>query len=336
MKAYLLNGYGGPEKAALGEINEPQPGPRDILVKVMAAGLNPLDFKIRQGALRMVQPFKLPIVLGSECAGVVEAVGIEVTRLKAGDRVFLRCEKNRMGAFAEMVAADESVTALMPGNLDFTSAAAVPLAALTALQVLRDELKIKRGDKIFISGGAGGVGTFAIQIATWLGANVTTTASPRGAELVRSLGADQVIDYTSQDFSKEIKDMDGAFDLIGGETLMKTFGVVRAGGKVVSIAGSPEPETARQDLRLGAHMSALFWLVSFKTRMAARRASVSYRFYLMHPSGADLELLAGLIDKGTVKVVMDRVFGLDEVGEAFEYLEAGRAKGKVVVSLSRP
>jgi NADPH:quinone reductase-like Zn-dependent oxidoreductase len=334
MKAYLLNGYGGPEKAALGEISEPEPGPRDILVKVMAAGLNPLDFKIRQGALRMLQRFELPMAMGSECAGIVEAVGAEVTRFKVGDRVFLRCEKGRMGAFAEKVAADESVAALMPASLDFASAAAVPLAALTALQVLRDEMKVQRGGKVFISGGAGGVGTFALQLAKWMGLKVTTTASPRGAELVRSLGADRTVDYTSQDFSNEIKDMDSAFDLIGGETLMKAFGVVKGGGGVVSIAGSPEPETARKDLGLGAFMSALFWLVSFKTRKMARRAGVSYRFYLMHPSGEDLALLAELIDKGEIKVITDKVFSFDEIANAFGYLETGRAKGKVVVSLS--
>jgi NADPH:quinone reductase-like Zn-dependent oxidoreductase len=333
MKAYLLNGYGGPDKASLGEIAEPKTGANDILVKVMAAGLNPLDYKIRQGALKMVQRFKLPVTMGSECAGIVEAAGSGVTRFKPGDKVFLRCEKGRMGAFAEKACADESVAALMPDSLDFLSAAAVPLAALTALQVLRDEIKVQRGDRIFISGGAGGVGTFAIQLAKWMGCEVTTTASPRGAELVRSLGADRVIDYTSQDFSKEIRGMDGAFDLIGGDTLMKTFGVVKKGGRVVSIAGSPEPQTARKDIGLGAAMAALFWLVSFKTRMAAQKHGVSYRFYLMHPSGEDLALLARLIEAGSVKAVTDKVFAFDEVAKAFEYLETGRAKGKVVVTM---
>jgi NADPH:quinone reductase-like Zn-dependent oxidoreductase len=334
MKAYLLNGYGGPEKAALGNTVEPQPGPRDVLVKAMAAGLNPLDFKIRQGAVRMIQRFNLPVVLGSECSGIVEAVGAEVSRFKAGDRVFLRCEKNRMGAFAEKVAADARVVALMPGNLDFTDAAAVPLAALTALQVLRDEIKAKRGDRIFISGGAGGVGTFAIQLAKWMGCEVTTTASPRGAELVRNLGADRVVDYTAQDFSREISDMDGAFDLIGGDTLVNSFKVVKQGGRVVSIAGSPEPQTARKDLGLGRALAALFWLVSFRVRAAARRFGVSYRFYFMHPSGDDLALLAGLIEVGTIKVVTDKVFAFDQIAGAFEYLEAGRAKGKVVVTIA--
>jgi NADPH:quinone reductase-like Zn-dependent oxidoreductase len=317
MKAFLLNGYGGPEKAGLGDCPEPEIKPDDILVKVMAAGLNPIDYKIRQGAMKLIQRLNLPVPMGSEAAGTVEKTGPLVTKFKPGDRVFFRCDKGRMGAFAETVATSETSAALMPKTVDFVAAASIPLAALTALQVLRDQLQVKRGDRIFISGGAGGVGTFAIQLSKWMGAHVVTTASPRGAELVSRLGADRVIDYTSQDFSNKIRDMDGAFDLLGGETLLKSFSCVKAGGKVVSIAGVPEPETARQDLALGAAMASLFWLISLKTRLAARRKS----------------LLARLIDDGTVKPVIDKVFPFSEAAGAFNYLETGRAKGKIVLSM---
>ena len=202
MRAYVLKHYGGPESSQLMDVPAPTKGPRDILVGVRAAGLNPVDFKFRQGKLRAILRPKLPFVLGNELAGEVIAVGSDVTRFRVGDRVFARVAKDRAGAFAEQACVDEDDAAAMPQDVDFTAAAAVPLAGLTALQALRDELGVRRGQKVFISGGAGGVGTFAIQIAKWLGAHVTTTASKRGEALVRSLGCDEVIDYTAQDISE--------------------------------------------------------------------------------------------------------------------------------------
>ncbi len=332
MKAYVLTGYGGPEKTTLTEISAPVPKPNDVLIKVGAAGLNPVDFKIREGKLKAIQPLSFPQILGNEAAGTVIATGSGVTKFKIGDQVYLRCEKGRMGAFAEVVAADQSVAALMPAGLDFASAAAVPLAALTALQVLRDELHVAPGMRILITGGAGGVGTFAIQLAKLMGAHVTTTASPSGSELVKSLGADQVVDYKSEDFSLVLKDMDGVFDLIGGETLHKCFSVAKSGATVVSISGAPEPVTASKDLGRGIIMQALFWLVSRKERALAKASGVTYRYYFMHPSGEDLTYLAGLLAEKKLKVIMDRALPFAEIDQAFAYLEAGRAKGKVVVT----
>src|SRR5580693_8508547 len=216
------------------DVPAPVPEQRDILVEVRAAGLNPVDFKFRQGKLRAIQRPRLPFTLGNELAGEVIAVGNDVKRFRAGDRVFARVAKDRGGAFAEQACVDEDHAALMPRNLDFTAAAAVPLAGLTALQALRDELGVTPGQKVFISGGAGGVGTFAIQIAKWLGADVTTTASKRGEALVRSLGCDEVIDYTSDDLSRFGKDFDAGFDLIGGETLDRMFKIMKPGTRVVS------------------------------------------------------------------------------------------------------
>src|ERR1700723_1397601 len=216
MRAYVLKHYGGLEGSQLMDVPAPAPGPRDLLVAVRAAGLNPVDFKFRQGKLRAILRPRLPLVLGNELAGQVIAVGRDVKRFRAGDRVFARVAKDRAGAFAEQACVEEHDAAHMPRNLDFTAAAAVPLAALTALQALRDELGVKPGQKVFISGGAGGVGTSAIQIAKWLGAHVTTTASKRGEALVRSLGCDEVIDYTNDDLSRIGKDFDAGLDLIGG------------------------------------------------------------------------------------------------------------------------
>src|ERR1700739_2888676 len=248
MRAYVLKHYGGPEGSLLMDVPAPAPGPRDILVSVHAAGLNPVDFKFRQGKLRAIHRPRLPFVLGNELAGEVIAVGSDVKRFRVGDGVFARGAKERAGAFAEQACVDEDHAAHMPRNLDFAAAAAVPLAGLTALQALRDELGVKPGQKVFISGGAGGVGTFAIQIAKWLGAQVTTTASKRGEALVRSLGADEVIDYAARDISSVDGKFDAGFDLIGGRTLEQMFEIMRPGTKVVSIAALPEPQTAAKDL----------------------------------------------------------------------------------------
>src|SRR6266446_10911604 len=240
MRAYVLKHYGGPEGSLLMDVSAPTPRPRDILVEVRAAGLDPVDFKFRQGKLRAILRPKLPFVLGNEFAGEVIGVGDDIKRFRAGDRVFARVAKDRAGAFAEQACVDEDHAAHMPRDLDFTAAAAVPLAALTALQALRDELGVKPGQKVFISGGAGGVGTFAIQIAKWLGAHVTTTASKRGEALVRSLGCDEVIDYTTDDLSRIGKDFDAGLDLIGGETLDKMFKIMKPETKIVSVAAVPE------------------------------------------------------------------------------------------------
>ncbi|MGD9922622.1 MAG: NADP-dependent oxidoreductase [Variibacter sp.] len=331
MKAFVLTRYGGPEATELREVSRPEPAQGEVLVRVHAAGLNPVDFKTRDGMLRVVQRYSLPTVMGNDFAGVVEKRGDGASLFADGDRVFARMPKGQMGAFAEYAVVPQNLLARMPASLDFETAASVPLSGLTALQALRDELNLQTGSRVFIPGGAGGVGTFAIQLAKWLGAEVATTASPRGRALVERLRADVVIDYTTQQFEDHLRDMDGVFDLLGGETLKRSFGVVKRGGKVVSIAGMPEPETARKDLGRGVLLTALFWFASFSLRAEARKHGVSYRYLFMHPSGAELAELAQLIEQKKLEPVIDRVFPFAEIGEAIAYLEGGRAKGKVVV-----
>ncbi len=334
MRAYVLDHYGGPEGSRLMDVPAPPPGPGDILVEVRAAGLNPVDFKFRKGKLRPILRPKLPFVLGNELAGEVIAVGDDVKRFRVGDRVFARVAKDRAGAFAEQACVGEDHAAHMPPYLDFTAAAAVPLAGLTALQALRDELDVKPGQKVFISGGAGGVGVFAIQIAKWLGAHVTTTASKRGEALVRSLGCDEVIDYTAHDISKAGGGFDAGFDLIGGETLERMFEIMKPGTTIVSIAALPEPQTAIKDLAGGQTLAAIFWIISYGVRSRARRAGIRYRYLFMHPNGGDLAQLAQLIEQGKLKVVVDRTYPFANISEALAYVETGRAKGKVVVTMS--
>ncbi len=334
MRAWVLTRYGGPEATELRDaIPVPVVQARQVLVQVCAAGLNPVDFKTRQGKLKVIRRYPLPAVLGNEIAGVVAAVGSGVSRFSVGDRVYARLDKDSMGGLAEWATVHEEHLAKMPASLTFEAAAAVPLAALTALQALRDELRLAKGQRVFISAGAGGVGTFAIQLARHMGAQVATTASPRGAALVQRLGADVVVDYTRERFEALLHDYDGALDLLGGDDLERSFAVVKPGATVVSVAGMPEPETARRDLGRPGVLAALFWFASFSIRRIAARHGVRYRYLFMHPSGPDLEFLAALIDAKQIEVVVDKVFPFTQAKEAIAYLEDGRAKGKVVVSL---
>lgn len=333
MKAFLLKAYGGPDCTALEEVPRPSPGPGDVLVRAMAAGLNPVDFKTREGKLKMVLGYDLPVIMGNELAGVVEEVGTRVSGFAPGDRVFARTGKDRMGAFAQFATVRAEHLAHIPPGLDFTTAAAIPLAGLTALQALRDELHLSSGSRVFIPGGAGGVGTFAIQIAKWLGAEVITTASPRGRDLVEDVGADRIIDYTSERFEDLLSDVDGVFDLIGRDTLVRAFGIVRKGGTVVSIAAIPEPETARKDLGRGLGLTAIFWLASLPLRLRAALKGVRYRFLFMHPSGSELAELGKLVEDGRLRPIVDKVFPFEDIADAFAYLEKGHAKGKVVVTM---
>ncbi len=333
MHAYVLTRYGGPDAMEFRDVPAPQPGPGDVRINVAAAGLNPVDFKFRRGALRPISHVRLPIVAGCEVAGTVEAVGPGFNRFSIGDRVYARVDKTRLGAFAELVCVQQEFVAAMPVSLGFAEAAGLPLAGLTALQALRDELGVGRGTRLFISGGAGGVGTLAIQLAKYFGAEVTTTASARGEALVRRLGADRVIDYNRENFADVLQDFDAVLDLVGGVTLRDSFRMLKSGGRVVSIAGVPEPLTATKDLGLPPLIAAAFGLMSMGIRRRARKAKASYRYLFMHPSGDDLRTLAALVDGGHVQPVVDGTYPFAKIAEAFAALEQGHAKGKIVVTL---
>lgn len=333
MKAWVMDRYGGPEVARVADVATPTPAAGEVLVRVRAAGLNPVDYKLREGRLKPVVKLTLPCVMGNELAGEVVGLGAGVTDFAAGDRVFARVGKATLGAFAPFACVPEAFVALMPRSLDFEHAAAVPLAALTALQALRDELRVRPGMQLLITGGAGGVGSFAIPLARHYGAHVTTTASPQGEALVRRLGAEHVIDYTRQRLGDGGRSFDAAFDLIGGQTLLQCFERVKPEERVLSIAGVPEPRTARIDLQRGRLLQAALWAMSYGVRRHARRQGIDYRYLFMHPSGVDLRVLAGLIDAGSLPVTVDRVFGFARISDAFAYLETGHAKGKVVVRM---
>ncbi|MFC1436715.1 NADP-dependent oxidoreductase [Streptacidiphilus sp. N1-10] len=333
MRAFVMTRYGDASAMEMRDVPEPTAGRGEVLIRVHAAGLNPIDYKVRQGAMRLVHRLDLPQVAGSELSGVVAAVGTGVTRFAVGDRVFARVDKKKLGAFAPYAVVHETLVGTMPQSLDFADAAGLPLAGLTALQALRDELAVTEGDRVFISGGAGGVGTLAIQLAVRMGAQVATTASPRGQELVRSLGATTVIDYRQQRFRDVLSDYDGALDLTGGRDLSDSFAILKRGARTVSVAGLPQPANARADFDAGPLVAAALWAAGARIRHRAGRSGVGYRFLFMHPSGADLDLLAGLVDQGELRTVTDRVFPFERIADAFAHLEQGHAKGKVVVRM---
>ncbi|MCB0418889.1 MAG: NADP-dependent oxidoreductase [Bdellovibrionales bacterium] len=330
MKSAQLSGYGGNEVVQLNQTPIPDPGEGQLLVRVMAAGVNPVDYKIRDGKLRAILPLRFPQTLGGELAGTVEKVGPGVGSFKIGESIYARVDKQRMGAFAEYAIVEAVHAAKMPSNLSFEEAAGIPLAGLTAWQCLFDILKLKPKDKILIHAGAGGVGGFAIQFAKNAGAYVATTASPAARPVVESYGADKIINYREEKFEDILSEYDHVLDTVGEDTLLRSFNVIKKGHTVVSIAGVPEPQTAK-DIDKGLLIKGIFWAISSKIRRAARKAGVHYRYLFMHPDGEQLAQIGKLIEDGKVKAKVDKVFDLDKVSDAFSYLETGHAKGKVVL-----
>lgn len=331
MKAVVLNGYGGNEKLALAEVEKPTPGPDEVLIKVSHAGLNPLDYKIRKGDLRMIRKLRFPQVMGNEAAGVVESCGANVKAFKPGDKVYTRVDKTKLGTFAEYMTEPQANVAIAPRSVAPEVAAGIPLVALTAWQCLNDLGKIQRNQTILIHGGAGSVGRFAIQFAKRAGAHVTATGSGTSRAIATQLGADQFIDYKTEKFDAGGARYDLVLDLVGGETLDRSFAVVKQGGMVISIAGAPEPETARA-MGAGFALRTMFALISRKQRGLAAKAGAQYRFLFMHPDGAQLAQFASWIDAGTLHASIDKVFSAKQFAEAFAYQESGKAKGKIVIA----
>jgi alcohol dehydrogenase len=329
MRAVVAERFGGPEVLAITQREPPEVREGDVRIAVRAASLNPLDYKIRDGKVKLVLGVRPPIALGCDVAGVVERVGAKVARFGPGDEVYARLEKDRMGGLAELVSADERVVARKPARATFEEAAAVPLAGLTSLQALREAAGLGAGQRVLIHAGAGGVGSLAIQIAKILGLWVAATTSTRNVELVRGLGADQVVDYTR---SEPLPDgLDAVFDTLGGASELASIAAVRRGGAVVGIGGLPDAAFARQ--WLPAWVRPALWLMTGKRRRAAARAGVRFTYLFMRPDGAQLAELAAWIDAGRLRPLIHRTFALADVRDAFRELEGGRARGKIVVTI---
>ncbi len=332
MIAAYIDRYGPGQKLTLGERPKPVPGAGDVLVRIHAASANPVDFKVRDGKLRFVRPYSFPLILGHDGAGEVVATGASATKFKAGDRVFFRPRNGRIGTFAEFMAIDEKEVAAMPRNLTYAEAASLPLVGLTSWQALRDVAGIRSGQRVLIQAGAGGIGTFAIQLAKFAGAEVWTTTSGKNEELVRALGADHIINYQKENFEEVVSGLDVVFDTLGGTALEKAFSVVKPGGWIVSIAGTPDYRTA-QDMELVYWKSLVLGALGWRVQRKAKRAGVNYRFIFMKSRGDELAQIAALVEQGAIRPVLDRVFPFAEVQAALEHSETGRAKGKIVVSI---
>jgi NADPH:quinone reductase-like Zn-dependent oxidoreductase len=330
MKAYLVDRYKNPLRA--GEVAEPEVGDHDVLVEIHAAGVNLLDAKIRDGEFRQFLPYHLPLVLGNDLAGVVIRVGSAVRRFKPGDEVYAHPDKDRIGTFAERIAINQDDLAMVPGSLTMIQAASVPLVALTAWQALVERADLEPGQKVLIHGGSGGVGTMAIQLAKHLGATVATTTGTANVEWVTGLGADLVIDYKKQDFEQLISDYDLVLDTQGGETLRKSLRVLKPGGQVIGLSGPPDLEFAKE---IGANpiVKLAMALLGSGVKRRAKRRHVTYSFLFMRANGTQLQQVTALIDAGVLRPVIDRVFPFTATKEALAYVESGRVRGKVVVTM---
>jgi len=331
MKALAIRRYKAPMEMM--ELPVPRPGPGDLLVRVRAASVNPVDYKIRDGGVKVMIPYSFPLILGNDLAGDVEAVGPGVTKFKVGDAIFSRLDKDRIGAIAEFALVRESAAAKKPARLDYVQAASVPLVGLTAWQALIDLAHLQAGQKVLIHAGSGGVGTFAIQLAKHLGAQVATTASAKNHALVKSLGADVAIDYKTTRFEEVVGDQDVVFDTQGGETLLRSFDAVRSGGVVVTVGGRPDAKFARA----WGLSPPLVWILGFLNRKVDRLAKakgVRFEYLFMHASGEQLERIGALMDAGIIKPILDKTFHLEGAAEGVSYVESGRAVGKVVISVA--
>lgn len=332
MKAYILDRYKKQAALRLGDMPEPEVRDRDVLVAVHAASLNQLDAKIRDGEFKFILPYRLPLIMGNDVAGVVVRVGSKVRGFKPGDEVYARPNQDRIGTLAEFIAIDEADLALKPTNLSMEAAASIPLVGLTAWQVLVDRAELKRGQKVLIHAGSGGVGTFAIQLAKHLGATVATTTSTENVDWVKSLGADVVVDYRKEDYTKVLSGYDVVLNSLGKDTLEQSLKVLKPGGMLISISGPPDVAFARE-AGLNGFLRQVMRLLSFGIRSKARRHGVGYSFVFMRANGEQLGKISSLIESGIVRPIMDRVFPFQATNEAMDYLATGRVKGKVVVKV---
>lgn len=328
MKAYQVNRYGKNEILQVAEVAKPIINDNEVLVEIYAASVNQIDAKIKSGEFKMVMPFKPPFTIGHDVAGVITQVGAKVSQFKIGDEVYASI----MGTFAEFIAIKENELALKPKNISMEEAASIPLVGLTSWQVLVEKGNLKKGQKVFIQAGSGGVGTIAIQLAKHLGAYVATTTSVANKDLVKNLGADLIIDYKTQDFETILKDYDLVLNSQDTKTLEKAITILKPNGKAISISGPPDVDYANQ-AGLNWLLKNVMRLLSFKIKKSAKRLGVHYSFLFMQPNGKQLAEITALIEAGIIRPVVDKVFPFQQTNEAMAYVEKGRTKGKVVVKV---
>jgi len=332
MKALTFKRYGKSPGIGFADVPRPTLKPDEVLVQVHAAGLNPIDNMIPTGTFKAVLRFQLPAILGSDLAGVVTEVGSRVTRFKPGDAVFASIFGLGAGSIAEFAVVPESAAALKPANLDFVQAASIPMVGLTSWQALKERANLRDGQKVFIPAGSGGIGTFAIQLAKHLGAKVGTTTSTGNVKLVRSLGADEVVDYKNEEFEKVLRGYDAVLGTVRGDTIEKSIGILKPGGMIVSLVGPLDAAFARAR-RLNFLLAIVFGLMSCKIRRLARNQDVTYSFLFVRPDGDQLTEIGELLKAERIRPVIDTVFPFEQAKDALAFLAQGRSKGKVVVKI---
>jgi NADPH:quinone reductase-like Zn-dependent oxidoreductase len=332
MKAYTINRYGKTDNLQLVEIAAPLVKENEVLIEVHSTGINQLDAKIKAGEFKLMMPYKFPLILGHDLAGIVTKVGSKVKKFKVGDAVFARPADYNIGTFAEYIAVNENDVALKPINISMEEAASIPLVALTVWQAFVQKANLKKGQKVFIQAGSGGVGTIAIQLAKHLGATVATTTSTDNIDWVKGLGADLVINYKTQDFESILKDYDLVLNSQDAKTLEKSMNILKPKGKVISISGPPDVTFAKE-IGLSWFLKIVFSLLSNKVRKQAKKRNIDYSFLFMKADGKQLSEIGKLIEADVIRPVVEKVFSFDEMNEALTYVASGRAKGKVVVKI---
>ncbi|MFV5639515.1 NADP-dependent oxidoreductase [Acinetobacter oleivorans] len=328
MKAAYISRYGNIDDIQFDEQPKPSLTEDAVLVKVHAASINPLDLRVLEGEFKAILPVKFPFILGNDFAGTVVEVGSNVTQFKAGDEVYAKTDLN--GAFAEYTVVQQSSLALKPQNLSMEQAAALPLVALTSWQALVEIAKVKAGQKVLIHAGSGGVGSIAIQLAKSLGATVATTTSAKNSGWVKELGADIIIDYKTMNFEQELKDYDVVLDTQGGKTLEKSLNVLKRGGRLISISGPPDHAFA-EAINPNWFLKCVIPMLSWSIRHKAKKLGITYSFLFMQPNGQQLSKISELVEAGKIKPVVDQTYEFIQIKEALQYVNTGRAKGKVVL-----
>ncbi|CAI3127438.1 Zinc-type alcohol dehydrogenase-like protein [Acinetobacter calcoaceticus] len=331
MKAAYISRYGNIDDVQVSEQPKPSLSEDAVLVKVHAASINPLDIRVLEGEFKAILPVKFPFILGSDFAGTVVEVGSNVTQFKAGDEVYAKIDLN--GAFAEYTVVQQSSLALKPQNISMELAASLPLVALTAWQALVEIAKVQPGQKVLIHAGSGGVGSIAIQLAKSLGAIVATTTSGKNTRWVRELGADIIIDYKTADFEQELKDYDVVLDTQGGKTLEKSLNVIKRGGRIISISGPPDQAFA-EAVNPNRFLKCVIPLLSWPIRHKAKKRGITYSFLFMQPNGQQLSKITELVEAGKIKPIVDQTYDFIQIKEAFQYVNTGRSKGKVVLKIA--
>ncbi|MEC5240196.1 NADP-dependent oxidoreductase [Bacillus mycoides] len=331
MRAMVIDKY-GKVPMRMTEMPTPEINEYEVLTEIHAASINPIDFKIRDGKVKLLLKYKMPLILGNDFSGVIVKAGTKVTQFKVGDEIYARPRKDKIGTFAEYIAIHEDDIALKPKNLTFEEAASIPLVGLTSYQALHDIMQLQKGQKILIHAGSGGVGTFAIQLAKIMGATVATTASEAGENLVKSLGADEIINYKKEKFEDILKNYDAVFDTLGGTTLEKSFDIIKSEGNIVSVSGMPNARFGKE-FGSGFFKTLLFSLASKKLTALEKKHNAQYSFLFMKPSGDQLRIIAKYIESGQIKPIIDRIFPFEDTQKAMEYSESGRAKGKIIVKI---